>query len=82
MFSESMTPTSTIVPIAIAIPDSATILASTPKSFIAINTINTATGNSPEINTEARRLNTIMIMTKMVMSISKVKASLSVPNVS
>ena len=82
IFSESMTPTSTIVPIAIAIPDNATILASTPKSFIAINTIKTATGNKPEINTEARRLNTIMIMTKMVMNISKVKASLSVPNVS
>ena len=82
MFSERITPTSTIVPIAIAIPESATILASTPKSFIAINTINTATGSNPEIRTEARRLNTIMMITKMVINISKVNASLSVPNVS
>ena len=52
------------------------------KSFIAINTIKTATGNKPEINTEARKLNTIMMITKMVISISNVKASLSVPNVS
>ncbi|CAI8160282.1 MAG: Uncharacterised protein [Formosa sp. Hel3_A1_48] len=77
-----MTPTSTIVPIAIAIPDNATILASTPKSFIAINTIKTATGKSPEISMEARRLNTIMIITRMVIKISKVNASLSVPKVS
>ena len=82
IFSDSITPTSTIVPIAIAIPDNATIFASTPKSFIAINTIRTATGNSPEISTEARRLNTIIIITKMVINISSVKASLSVPNVS
>ena len=38
MFSDKITPTSTIVPIAMAIPDSATILASTPNNFIAINT--------------------------------------------
>ena len=82
MFSERITPTSTIVPIAIAIPDNATIFASTPKSFIAINTIKTATGNRPEINTEARKLNTIIIITKMVINISNVKASLSVPKVS
>ena len=77
-----MTPTSTMVPIAIAIPDNATIFASTPKSFIAIKTINTATGNKPDISIEARRLNTIMIITRMVIKISNVKASFSVPNVS
>ena len=71
-----------MVPIAMAIPDKATILASTPKNFIATNTIKTATGNKPEINIEARKLNTITMITKIVIKISKVKASLSVPNVS
>ena len=69
IFSESMTPTSTIVPIAIAIPDRATMFASTPKNFIAIKTINTATGNKQEINIEARRLKTQIIITKMVINI-------------
>ncbi len=82
MFSESITPTSTIVPIAMAIPESATMLASTLKNFMAINTIRTATGSNPEINADARRLNTIMIMTKIVINISSVRASLSVPKVS
>ena len=82
IFSESMTPTSTIVPIAIAIPDNATILASTLKSFIAINTIKTATGNKLEIKIEALKLKTIIKITKMVIKISKINASLSVPNVS
>ena len=67
---------------AIAIPDNATILASTLKSFIAINTINTATGSKPEIRIDARRLNIIRMMTKIVISISKDNASLSVPKVS
>ena len=49
---------------------------------MAINTMNTATGNKPDINIEARMLNTIIIMTKIVMRISNVKASFSVPNVS
>ena len=67
---------------AIAIPDNATILASTLKSFIAINTINTATGSKPEIRIDARRLNIIRMMTKMVINISKDNASFSVPKVS
>ena len=71
-----------MVPMAMAIPESATILASTPNIFMAMNTIKTATGSSPDISTEARRLKTIMMMTKMVISISKVSASLSVPKVS
>ena len=82
IFSDRITPTSTMVPIAIAIPERATIFASTPKSFMAIKTIKTATGNKPEIKMEARRLNTIMMITKMVINISNVNASLSVPNVS
>ena len=71
-----------MVPIAIAIPERATMFASTPKSFMAMNTINTATGNNPEISTETRKLKTIIIMTKMVIKISNNKASFSVPKVS
>ena len=82
MFSESMTPTSTIVPMAIAIPESATIFASTLKIFIAINTNKTATGSRPDIKIEARRLKTIIIITKIVIKISNVKASFNVPKVS
>ncbi len=82
IFSERITPTSTMVPIAMAIPERATILASTPKSFMEINTISTATGSNPEISTEARRLNTITIITRTVISISSVRASLRVPSVS
>ena len=82
MFSESMTPTSTIVPIAIAIPESATIFASTLNIFIAINTINTATGSRPDIKIEALKLKTIIIITRIVIIISNVKASFSVPKVS
>ena len=82
IFSDRITPTSTIVPMAMAIPDSATMFASTLKSFIAIKTINTATGNNPEINIEARKLKTMIMITKMVIRISKLRASLSVPRVS
>ena len=56
IFSDRITPRSTMVPIAIAIPDRATILASTPKSFMAIKTSKIATGSSPEISMEALRL--------------------------
>ena len=77
-----MTPTSTMVPIAMAIPESATMLASTLKSFIVMNTIRMATGNNPEIRMEARRLNTITIITSMVIRISSVSASFNVNNVS
>ena len=82
MFSDRITPTSTIVPMAIAIPDKATILASTLNSFIEIKTIKTAMGSKPEISREALRLKTITIMTNMVIRISKVKASSKVFNVS
>ena len=40
-----MIPISTIVPIAIAMPDKATMFASTPKVFMAMKHINTASGN-------------------------------------
>ena len=82
IFSDRMTPTSTIVPMAIAIPDNATILASIPNAFMAINTINTASGNNPEIKIEALRLNTIMMITSMVIKISRASASFKVPKVS
>ena len=73
---------STIVPMAMAIPDRATMLASTLNNFIAMNTISTATGKSPEISREALRLKTITIITKMVMRISILRASSSVCKVS
>ncbi len=82
IFSERMTPTSTMVPMAMAIPERATILASTPKSFMLIKTISTATGSNPDIRMEARRLNTITTITRMVTKISRVRASLRVPRVS
>ena len=82
IFSDRITPTSTIVPIAMAIPESATILASTLNSFIEIKTIKTARGNKPPISNEALKLKTITIITKIVISISKVKASSSVFSVS
>ena len=47
-----------------------------------MNTIKMATGNNPEISREALKLNTMTMMTKMVIRISMVKASLSVPKVS
>jgi len=56
MFSVRMTPTSTIVPIAMAMPDKATMFASTPKNFMLIKTISTATGNRLEIRMDALRL--------------------------
>jgi len=44
MFSETMIPMSTIVPIAIAIPASDMMLAPTPTKCIAMNDISTAAG--------------------------------------
>ena len=47
-------PMSTIVPIAIAIPDKATTLASTRNSFIPIKAKRTARGRIPEIKAALR----------------------------
>ena len=44
MFSVTIIPISTIVPMAMAMPESATTLASTPNVFMAIKLINTARG--------------------------------------
>ncbi len=68
-FSERIIPRSTMVPMAMAIPERATILASTPKYRMAINTISTDMGNRPDIKNEALRLMTMTIMTRMVMMI-------------
>ncbi len=74
MFSQITIPISTIVPMAIAIPDRATMLASTPNVFIAMKHINTASGSRPLISTELRRCRTITITTTMVTNISSVRA--------
>ena len=49
---------------------------------MATKTIKTATGSNPEIKMEALKLKTIIIITKMVINISNVSASLSVSKVS
>ncbi len=56
IFSERIIPKSTMVPMAMAIPDSATILASTPKYRMAIKTMSTAMGNKLDIKKDALRL--------------------------
>ena len=73
---------STMVPMAIAIPERATTLASTWEIFMAMKQISTARGRRPEIRNELRRWRTITSTTIMVMRISSASASLSVPRVS
>ncbi len=77
-----MMPISTIVPIAMAMPERATMFASTPKSFIAMKHISTASGSTAEIKIELRRCMTITITTMIVTRISSTSAVLSVPRVS
>ena len=67
---------------AIAIPDSATMFASTPVYRMMINAAKTAIGNKLEIIAEARRLNTKTITTIIQINISCVNAVSSVPTVS
>jgi hypothetical protein len=74
IFSVRMIPISTIVPMAIAIPERATTLASTPKYFIAINADNTVRGRRPEIMIAELIFINISSTTIMVISISSVKA--------
>ena len=81
-FSQIITPISTMVPMAMAMPESATMLADTPKSFIAIKHMSTATGSNALMRIELLRCMTIISTTIMVMNISSVSASLSVPKVS
>ena len=82
MFSQTMMPMSTIVPMAMAMPDSATTLASTPKVFIAMKHIRTASGSNALIRNELRRCITITITTMIVTRISSTSAVFSVPSVS
>ena len=65
-----------------AIPDKATILASTPNLRILIKVISTPIGSKLEIKTDARRLKTSINTTKILINISNVKASCKVPKVS
>jgi hypothetical protein len=82
MFSQIIMPISTIVPIAIAIPDSATMLASMPKVFIAMKHIRIARGRSAPIRIELFRCRTRTITTMTVTRTSSVSAVLSVSNTS
>ncbi len=82
IFSVKTTPTSTITPIAIAIPERATIFASTPKRRITINVIKTPIGKRLDIKNDARRFITKSKTTIMLIRISSVNASSSVPSVS
>ena len=77
-----MMPISTIVPMAIAMPESATIFASTPIVFIAIKHINTARGKRPLISMEILKFITKTSTTMMVTKISSTSAAFNVPNVS
>ncbi len=74
MFSQITIPMSTIVPIAMAIPERATMLASTPKNFIAMKHIRTAIGSNPLIKMLLRRCITMRITTMIVIRISSLKA--------
>ncbi len=75
MFSQMMMPISTMVPMAMAIPLSATMLASTPTCFIAIKHIRIARGSSAPIRTLLRRCTTITMTTMIVTSTSSVSAA-------
>ena len=75
-------PTSTITPMAMAIPERATILASTPKYFMVIKVIKTPTGNKTDINMDALKLSTNTITTKILMRISCDNDDSKVPKVS
>ncbi len=82
MFSTSTMAMSTIVPIAMAIPDKATILAVTSMYFMAMKVMSTAMGRTPDIRAEALRFITIISTTMIVIRICSDKASSSVPIVS
>jgi len=82
MFSQMMMPMSTMVPMAMAMPESATMLASTLNCFIAMKHIRIATGSTAEISSELRKCRTITSTTITVTSTSSKSASLSVSSVS
>ena len=55
MFSVRTIPTSTTVPMAMAMPESATMFASTPASFMLMKVISTASGSIAEMRMLVRR---------------------------
>ena len=73
---------STIVPMAMAMPDSETMLASTPNSFIAMNEISTASGITALISSDSPSCDAMIMTTIVVMRICSYSALLSVPSVS
>ena len=75
-------PISTMVPMAMAMPERATILASTPKTFMAAKQASTASGNSPETSAAPRRFSTSTSTTITVTKTSSLRARSSVPKVS
>ena len=82
IFSVTTIPISTIVPIAMAIPDKATIFASTLNNFIPIKTNSTVSGSMAEMSKEDRKCINIIRITIMVIRISSRKASFNVSSVS
>ena len=82
MFSTRITPMSTMVPMAMAMPERATMLASTPTRFMTTNTISTASGSTSETSSPPRRLPIIISTTMTVIRICRTRASLRVPRVS
>ena len=82
MFSVNTMPMSTIVPIAIAIPPSAMMFASTPVSFIATSASSTPRGSTALITSELRMLRSITRTTSTVIRISWKSAVDSVSMVS
>ena len=81
-FSMRITPTSTMVPMAMAMPESATMLASTPPVFMATKVMSTATGSRPATSRLPPRLRSITTITSTVMRISSRRASPRVSRVS
>ena len=71
-----------MTPIAIAIPESATTLASTPAYRITMKVIKTPTGKSPEMMMEALRFSTKINTTIILIRISWDSAFSKVPMVS
>jgi len=82
MFSTKITPTSTIIPMAMAIPDNATILASMPTYRIMMKAASTPTGSILEMTIDALRFRMRTMTTMMAISVSWVSAVSSVPMVS
>ena len=78
MFSVKMMPMSTIVPIAIAMPDKATMFASMPNAFMRMKQASTATGNKPLMSSDER---TFITMTTTTMMVIKICRSIAVSRV-